>query len=133
MVGVKEVKEFLESSTIHGLSYIATNRSLARLFWIFVVTTGFTGAAVMIQQSFSSWADSPISTTIETRPITEIDFPNVTVCPPRNSFTSLYPDLVMARNLTLNETERKSLALLAYYSVYDENLREGLKNSSSID
>ena len=34
MDGVKDVKEFLESSTIHGLSYIAANRRLVRLFWI---------------------------------------------------------------------------------------------------
>ena len=126
-------REFLESSTIHGLVYISTARRHVRLLWLCVVVSGFIGAGVLIQQSFSSWADSPVSTTIETLPITDLDFPNVTVCPPRNTFTSLYPDLVMARNLTLNETERKSLALLAYYSVYDENLREGFKNSSSID
>ena len=107
MDGVEVVKEFLESSTIHGLSYIAANRRLVRLLWICVVITGFTGAAVMIQQSFSSWADSPISTTIETRPITEIDFPNLTVCPPRNTFTSLNPDLVRARNISLDEEKKK--------------------------
>ena len=110
MDGVKDMKEFLESSTIHGLSYIAANRRLVRLFWIWVVITGFTGAAVMIQQSFSSWADSPISTTIETRPITEIDFPNVTVCPPRNSFTSLIPDLVSSRKMMFDDQKRLELS-----------------------
>ena len=125
---MKEVKEFLGSSTIHGLSHIAANRRLARLFWIWVVITGFTVAGVLIQQSFSSWADSPISTTIETRPITEIDFPNVTVCPPRNSFTSLYPDLVMARNVTFNGEERKELAdfvpLAVFSPLYDTQYLE---------
>ena len=77
------VKEFLESSTIHGLVYISTTRRLARLLWLCVVISGFTGAVVIIYQSFSSWAVSPVSTTIETLPITELDFPSVTVCPPR--------------------------------------------------
>ena len=124
------IKDFLESSTIHGLSHISTTRRLIRLFWMFVVLTGFTVAAVMIQQSFSSWADSPISTTLETRPITEIDFPNVTVCPPRNSFTSLIPDLVRSRNITFAEEERQELSdgvvLAVYNSSYNVKYQEFL-------
>ena len=102
-------KEFLESSTIHGLVYISTNKRLIRLLWICVVIAGFTGAGVIIQQSFSSWASSPVSTTIETLPISDLDFPNVTVCPPRNSFTSLNPDLLMSRNITFDNNQRKEL------------------------
>ena len=66
------VTSFLESSTIHGLSYIATDRKYVRLFWTLVVMVGFTGAGILIYQSFQSWADSPVKTTIETLPITEI-------------------------------------------------------------
>ena len=83
MIDVKGMQEFLGSSTIHGLIYIAGNRGLVRLFWICVVIAGFTGSFVLIQQSFSSWAESPITTTIETLPISDIDFPIVTVCPKR--------------------------------------------------
>ena len=104
------VKDFLQASTIHGLVYLSTTRRLVRLLWLFVVITGFTGAGVLIYQSFSSWAVSPVSTTIETLPITELDFPNVTVCPPRNTFTSLNPDLVMARNVNFDEEKRKKLS-----------------------
>ena len=39
----RDVREFLESSTIHGLSYITGNRRLVRLFWLCVVIAGFTG------------------------------------------------------------------------------------------
>ena len=113
------VQEFLLSSTIHGLSHIGSNRSLLRLFWLIVVIAGFIGAGVIINQSFSSWAESPISTTIETLPIREIDFPNVTVCPPRNSFTSLNPDLVSARNITFDEEKRKELLDYVPYATYD--------------
>ena len=104
------VRKFLESSTIHGLSYIAANRGLVRLLWICVVIAGFTGAAVLINQSFSSWADSPISTTIETMPISELEFPNVTVCPPRNSLTNLNPDIVRSSKISPNEGQRKTLS-----------------------
>ena len=90
------VRTFLESSTIHGLVYIATTKkSLAKIFWILVVIGGFTGAGVMIYNSFQSWNDSPIKTTIETLPITEITFPKVTVCPPKNTYTDLNYDLMV--------------------------------------
>ena len=88
-----------------------------------VVIAGFTVAGVMIQQSFSSWADSPISTTIETRPITEIDFPNVTVCPPRNSFTSLIPDLVRSRKMMFDDQKRLELSNSVLDTVFDENYK----------
>ena len=48
----------------------------------------------MIYQSFKSWADAPISTIIETLPISEITFPKIVVCPPRNTFTNLNYDLI---------------------------------------
>ena len=112
-------REFLQSSTIHGLVYIGSELRPVRLFWICVVIAGFTGSFILIQKSFSSWADSPISTTIETLPIREIDFPNVTVCPPRNSFTSLNPDLLRSRNITFNEEKRKELFDYVPYAAYD--------------
>ena len=120
---MEAVKEFLESSSIHGLVYISTSRRLLKLFWLCVVLMGSIGAGLIIQQSFSSWADSPVSTTIETLPITELDFPNVIVCPPRNTFTTLNPDLVMVRNVTLDEEEKVELKKLAGDSIYRENYK----------
>ena len=38
------LKEFLENSTVHGLSYIAGTRKYIRLIWIFIVITGFSVA-----------------------------------------------------------------------------------------
>ena len=84
---MENVATFFESSTIHGLAYIATGRKYVRLFWTLVVVVGFTGASILIHESFQSWADSPVKTTIETLPITEITFPKVTVCPPKNTYT----------------------------------------------
>ena len=121
------VRDIFQSSTIHGLSHIAGNRRLVRLLWICVVIAGFTGAAVMIYQSFSSWSDSPISTTIETLSISDLDFPNVTVCPPKNSFTSLNPDLVMARNINFDEKKRTSLSDSVVQALYDASFNSKYK------
>ena len=43
------VNTFLESSTIHGLSHISSTRKYAKLFWMFVVITGFSVASILIK------------------------------------------------------------------------------------
>ena len=63
----------------------------------------------MIYQSFDAWAQSPIKTTIETRPINEITFPKVTICPPKNTYTDLNYNLKMLENLTLDDDTRNNL------------------------
>ena len=87
------INKCLEASTVHGLSHISTSRRLVRLFWILVVIAGFTLAAVLIYESFESWAESPVKTTIETLPIINLAFPKITVCPPKNTYTDLNLDL----------------------------------------
>ena len=49
---MEAVRTLLESSTIHGLGHISSNRGLARLGWVAVVAAGFSAAAFMIQRSF---------------------------------------------------------------------------------
>ncbi len=102
-------RTFLESSTIHGLTYISTTRRFSKVFWTFTVITGFTTAAFLIHTSFQSWADSPIKTTVEKLPISEIKFPKVTVCPPRDTFTDLNYDLMLAENITFEEEQGQVL------------------------
>ena len=97
-----EFKSFLESSTIHGLSYISATRKHIRIIWTAIVITGFISAFILIEESFQTWSDNPISTTIETRPITEVKFPKVTVCPPKDSFTDLNDVLVNIGNKTFD-------------------------------
>ena len=108
------VTTFLESSTIHGLTYIGTGRKCVRLFWIVVVIGGFTGAGVLIYQSLQSWSDSPVKTTIETHPITELTFPKVTVCPPANTYTDLNYDLMMTKNMTLDTDTKIELIFYSF-------------------
>ena len=104
------LQQFLESSTIHGLVYISTESKFARFFWILVVITGFSYSGYLINDAFTNWSESPIKTTIETRPISEITFPKVTVCPPKDTFTDLNYDLMMLENMTMtNETREEIL------------------------
>ena len=65
-------KEFLNLSSIHGISYISSEKGFGRLFWIFIVLIGFTGAFLLIRQSFNDWEENPISTTSETLPMSQI-------------------------------------------------------------
>ena len=98
----ESIKEVLESSSIHGLVYWSTTKGLTKLFWILVVITGFSGAGFLIQQSFQSWQDGPIKTTIETLPISKVSFPNIIVCPPKDTYTNLNFDLQQAENKTVD-------------------------------
>ena len=107
---IGHLKDFLDSSSINGLNHISASRQkCVRLFWIIVVFSGFTGAAILIHFSFKSWEESPIKTTIETRPITELIFPKITVCPPKDTFTDLNYDLMMAENMTVDNVTRKEV------------------------
>ena len=70
---------------------------------------GFTGAGYLIHSSYSAWQESPVATSIETHPIDGLDFPIVTVCPPKDSNTALNYDLMKADNTSLTENDRKDL------------------------
>ena len=105
------IRTCLETSTIHGLTYISTTRKHIRLFWTFVVLAGFSTAGYLIQQSFQSWAESPVKTTVETLPISEITFPKITVCPPRNTFTDLNYDLMAVENVSLAEIVTENITV----------------------
>ena len=130
---MENIKTFLESSTIHGLTYISTTRKLVRLFWITVVISGFFGAGYLIYTSFQTWDESPIKTTIETRPITELTFPKVTVCPPKNTFTVLNYDLLMVKQLSLDNSTREELVQYAAELLNDELYNDIMKNLSMLE
>ena len=129
---MEAIKYFLESSTIHGLSYISTTRKYVRLLWILIVISGFTGAGVIIYQSFEDWHENPVTTTIETQPITKLTFPKVTVCPPKNTYTNLNNDIIMSGNTTLSQNIRKELETHAMLLLSDQLYNSVMKNLSLI-
>ena len=105
-----KISEFLKSSTIHGLVHISTAKSRAvRLAWVAIVVTCFATALYMITGSYNEWQESPVLTTITTHPINELEFPTVTVCPPRGSNTALNHLLEKVKDVNFTKEERQEL------------------------
>ena len=127
------LQHFLESSTIHGLVYISTERKLLRFLWLLIVITGFSIATYLINDAFDNWSESPIKTTIEKRSISEITFPKVTVCPPKNSFTDLNYDLMMLENMTLTNDARQELLKIAVDNLLTQDDRDWLSIFSALE
>ena len=78
----------------------------------------------MISQSFESWTASPITTTIETLPIEQVEFPKISVCPPKNTFTNLNYDLMRVENMTYNDTQRLEMSQYITQPIYDANFAD---------
>ena len=106
---IEDIKQFFESSTIHGLYYISTARRWSRLFWMLIVLVGFSGAGYLIHVSFRNWNLSPVTTTVETLPISQITFPNVTICPPKTLFLNLNYDILQSEKIKLDNEKREKL------------------------
>ena len=130
---MEDINHFFESSTIHGLVYIATTRRFVKFLWVLIVIAGFTGAGVLIYQSFEAWKESPVKTTIETLPITKLKLPKVIVCPPRDTYTDLNYDILMAENMTLHKWTREKLTDLALQLLWDQLHEETMTNLSKIE
>ena len=108
MKSIKRVfTDFLDNSTIHGLQYISMEKKfLIKMIWAALVSVSFYVATTLIRDSIIAWDESPISTNIETLPISEVMFPKVTICPPEGSNTLLNYDIMMAQNKTFSEDSR---------------------------
>ena len=123
--------EFLETSSIAGISRIGFGSKFSRFIWFLIVSAGFGFAAYFIQEQFQAWQDSPFKTVIETFPISEIEFPKVTVCPPKNTFTNLNYDLENFENVTI--TNKTKNDVLEYFMMLVNNLKlDELKKNFSL-
>ena len=90
-VKMKLLEEFLSTSTIHGTAQIShqVNSPLVKSVWVIIVTLCFGFAVFLISNSYTDWNKSPVSSVTTTRPISDLKFPDVTVCPPKGSNTML--------------------------------------------
>ena len=70
----------------------------------------------------------PVSTSITTHPISELDFPTVTVCPPKGSNTALNYDLMKADNNSLTVENRKDLKKTLYNIMIETPHKEFMKS-----
>ena len=128
-----EFKTFLETSTIGGLNYISTTRTYARYFWILVVVTSFTISFIEIWNLFQDWSLNPIRTTSETLPITSLTLPNITICPPKNSFLNLNYDVLQSEKVKLDDETRRELLKYTIQLSHDVFQVEFMKNLSKVD
>ena len=124
---------FLDTSTIHGLPWISRTKNWSRLFWIIVLIGAFSGAGFLIYESFDNWGQSPVTTTIETLPISQITLPNVTICPPKNSLLNLNYDIVHSDELKLENDTRKELIDYSLDVVQEEFYNEVMRNLSKLE
>ena len=129
---MENLKEFLDTSTIHGLSWISSTKRISRVFWTIVVISGFTTAIVMILQSFDNWKNQPITTTIETLRLSKLTLPNITICPPKHTATNLNFDIMEADKMVLSEEKRKEILDYAIEVYQEDNHKEMMKNLSQI-
>ena len=131
---MSEFQTYLEFSTIHGMGHIGSSQKFSKIFWMIVVMSGFLGGGVLVLQAFDSWAKSPVSTVIETLPITQINFPKVTVCPPKDTFTNLNYDLKYDNNRTLDDKTKSHLVEVAFQllnnPLYQESIQRFVLMSS---
>ena len=123
---MEHVRTFLESSSIHGLTHISRNRKFKQVFWFLVVVFGFILAFTLIYTSFQSWHESPVKTMTETLPITEMKLPKVTVCPPKNTFTDLNYDLMLAEETKLSDDKREELYKFAIQNAEESSFMDAL-------
>ena len=89
-------------------------------------------AGYLIHDSFYNWKQSPISTTIEILSKSDIKFPNVTVCPPKNLFLNLNHDIKQSKNVKLTNDSRKELFDFAMDVIQDECYTDIIANLSKL-
>ena len=104
------INEFLSNSSIHGLVHINNAKSgVAKAAWIVILTIGFGIAAYLIANSYAEWTESPVSTVITPHSISDLEFPEVTVCPPKGSNTVLNQAFKKITNKELTPELKKRL------------------------
>ena len=76
------LKNFSTTSTLHGVSFIGTSRSvISRILWLIIIVIGLVSAVIDIDQCFKGWANNPVITAVWQVPIESTPFPSITVCP----------------------------------------------------
>ena len=70
-------------------------------------------------------------TTIETRSISDLEFPGVVVCPAQNSFTTLNPDLIRSDKNSWDQNTTRRLEEIFIEATFDLNVENKYKTMSS--
>ena len=92
---------------------------------------GFLGAGLLIGKSYIEWQKSPVATSISTLSISDLKFPDVTVCPPKGSNTALNYDLMKADSNLMSEPEKEKLLNETFSIFVKTRFQEHLKKLMS--
>ncbi|XP_058456339.1 pickpocket protein 28-like [Malaya genurostris] len=137
--GLKDLfHEYCSNSTVHGVSYISSRRSLLeRMWWLVVIVLALYGCGRLIGKVYNKWNANPVIVSLDEHPtpVWTIPFPAVTICPAAKirsklmNFTdSFYRFAYGTRNETLNPTELDEL--LAVLQICDRFFHSSLRNLS---
>ena len=82
---------------------------MGKLFWLLTVFLGFLAAGYFINDAYHNSLINPVATSISTHPVEDLQFPMVTICPPKGANTALNYDLMKADNNSMTEKKRYQL------------------------
>ena len=120
------IREYFDSSSIHGLAFISSTKHSSRVFWTAVVLCSFLASGYLIERSFSNWFQYPVSTTEQTLPIDHASLPLITVCPPKDTFTNLNYDLMKGQNRKLENDTINLMAFPMYEIIQQEFIKPAI-------
>lgn len=74
--------DYMNSSTLHGIKYIANPSPWTSLLWICIMIASITFCAILIKVQMKKFDESILTTTVAStaHPAWSIEFPAVTVC-----------------------------------------------------
>ena len=84
----RDVYDYFTTTTVHGFRYVVEGHNICeKLFWIVLIVIGFSCSFKIIFDSFDSWEQTPLQTTIDrlSQPVQELHFPAITVCNPEET------------------------------------------------
>ena len=113
------IRDYFDSSSIHGLAFISNTKNISRVFWTAVVIGSLLASGYLIERSFCDWFQYPVSTTEQTLPIHQASLPLITVCPPKDTFTNLNYDLMTLEHVALSNATREQLTKYAVRLIQD--------------
>ncbi|KAG5873444.1 hypothetical protein JTB14_024866 [Gonioctena quinquepunctata] len=92
--GIRQyLKEYCESTGIHGFRYLAEKRTLfEKILWFLLISTSFSTCGYLISRIYNKYHQSPVIVSFATKesPIYTIPFPSVTFCPMSKARRNLF-------------------------------------------
>ena len=99
------VRDFSESTTLHGVSYLGKGSAARRLLWLLAILSSFAFTSFQVYSSIQLFVLRPISTSFTQRSVKELIFPAITICNYNAFFASNY-EKHLVNTTTLSAEER---------------------------